>query len=145
VDTSLLYITSRVAIPFEELTFSASRSGGPGGQNVNKVSTRVTLWFDLDQSPSLSAEDKQRIKDALGGRIGKDGMLRVIVQQTRSQSANKELAIERFAALLRTALTPLAARKKTRATFASKLRRLEAKKRQGSIKRERSRSPSTED
>ncbi|MHC1713163.1 MAG: alternative ribosome rescue aminoacyl-tRNA hydrolase ArfB [Solidesulfovibrio sp.] len=145
MDTSLLTITGRVAIPLEELTFSASRSSGPGGQNVNKVSTRVTLWFDLDQSPSLSVEDKQRIRDALGGRIGKDGMLRIIVQQTRSQSANKEIAIERFAALLRTALTPVAARKKTRATFASKLRRLDAKKRQGSIKRERARSLSADD
>ncbi|MGE4538237.1 MAG: alternative ribosome rescue aminoacyl-tRNA hydrolase ArfB [Desulfovibrio sp.] len=135
----ILRITPGVAIPLAELTFTASRSSGPGGQHVNKVSSRVTLLFDLDASPSLSPAAKERIRAGLGGRIGKDGVLQVSSQTSRSQTANKELAVERFVMLLRAVLTPKPPRRKTRATLASKLRRLDTKKRHGARKRERSR------
>ena len=132
-----LPITSRVTIPLAELSFIAARSGGPGGQHVNTTSTKVTLLFDLDASPSLTEYDKARIREALEGRIGKDGVLRVVSQSTRSQFANREIALERFAVLLRAALTPVAPRKKTRVSLAAKRRRVDDKKRQGVRKQER--------
>jgi ribosome-associated protein len=145
MDETLVRITGRVAIPADELAFTASRSSGPGGQNVNKVSTRITLWFDLDASPSLTDADKDRIRQALGSRIGRDGLLRIVSQTTRSQTANKELAVARFVELLRDALTPLPPRRKTRATLASKHRRLDAKKQHGALKRQRASRPSSAD
>ena len=132
-----LPITARVSIPLAEISFIAARSGGPGGQHVNTTSTKVTLLFDLDASPSLTDYDKDRIRQAQEGRIGKDGVLRVVSQSTRSQFANREIALERFAALLRAALTPVAPRKKTRVSLAAKRRRVDDKKRQGARKRER--------
>lgn len=136
-DVDNLFVTSRVSIPLAEVSFIAARSGGPGGQHVNTTSSKVTLLFDLEASPSLTDADKARIREALTGRIGKDGVLRVVSQTSRSQFANKEIALERFAALLREALTPRPPRRKTRATLASKLRRLDDKKRQGERKRQR--------
>lgn len=136
-DVDNLFVTSRVSIPLAEIDFIAARSGGPGGQHVNTTSSKVTLLFDLEASPSLTDADKARIREALTGRIGKDGVLRVVSQTSRSQFANKDIALERFAALLREALTPRPPRRKTRATLASKLRRLDDKKRQGERKRQR--------
>ena len=141
----MIEITDRVSIPEEELSFTASRSGGPGGQNVNKVSTKITLWFDLTNSPSLSEEDKALITDRLGSRIDKEGVLRVVSQSTRSQLSNRELAIERFVELLQAALHRLPVRKKTRVSKGAKERRLEEKKQRGGIKRERSRKVPVED
>ena len=141
----LLHITANVTIPVDALTFTASRSSGPGGQHVNKVSTRVTLLFDVDASPYLDAPAKARLRAQLGGRIGKDGVLQVTVQTSRSQTANKEIAVERFVALLRAALTPAPPRRKTRATLASKIRRLETKKHRSTIKRQRNSRPGSED
>ena len=137
MDAPTLYILPGIAILLDELRFTATTAGGPGGQHVNKVSTKVTLLFDLDASPSLTETQKARLRTALAGRIGKDGVLRVVSQSTRSQSANKELAVDRFAALLREALTPRTPRRKTRATLASKLRRLEGKRQRGAVKRQR--------
>ena len=132
-----LRITSRVAIPLAEISFIAARSGGPGGQHVNTTSTKVTLLFDLETSPSLTDSDKAHIRQALEGRIGKDGVLHVVSQSTRSQFANREIALERFAAMLRLALTPAPPRKKTRVTLAAKRRRVDDKKRHGALKRQR--------
>jgi len=145
MDESTLRLTPDAAIATDELRFTASTASGPGGQHVNKVSTRVTLLFDLDGSPNLSEGQKARIHAALSGRIGKDGVLRVVAQTTRSQLTNKELAVERFVALLREALTPRPPRRKTRATLASKRRRLETKRRRGTVKQQRSRLPEAED
>jgi len=132
-----LPVTSRVAIPMAEISFIAARSGGPGGQHVNTTSTKVTLLFDLEASPSLTEADKARVREALAGRIGQDGVLRVVSQSTRSQFANREIALERFAAMLRSALTPTAPRIKTRVSLAAKRRRVDEKKRHGARKRER--------
>jgi ribosome-associated protein len=133
----MVLINERISIPEEELDFTTSHSSGPGGQNVNKVSSRVTLWFDVANSPSLSPEDKELIMGRLANRIGKDGLLRVISQQTRSQAENKELAIERFAELLQDALKQVPIRKKTRVSKGAKLRRLEEKKQRSMLKGKR--------
>ncbi|MGO9313214.1 MAG: alternative ribosome rescue aminoacyl-tRNA hydrolase ArfB [Syntrophobacteraceae bacterium] len=138
-------INDHISIPEDELVFTASHSSGPGGQNVNKVSSRVTLWFNVVNSPSLSPEDKELIANRLGNRMGKNGVLRVICQQTRSQLENKELAIERFAELLRNALRQVPVRKKTRVGKGAKLRRLEEKKQHGILKQARSKKVPFED
>ena len=141
----MIEINEWICIPEEELKFTASRSSGPGGQNVNKVSTRVTLWFDLAHSPSLSQEEKERVIGRLGSRIDKDGVLRLVAQETRSQAANKELAVERFAELLRAALKQAPMRRETRVSKAAKRRRLEEKKQRSIVKHGRSKSVSIED
>jgi len=105
---------------------------------VNKLNTRVTLRFDLANSPSLSPEDKALIATRLCTRIAKDGILRVVSQSTRSQHANRELAVERFVELLKSALKRAPARKETRVSKAAKERRLEEKKLRSSVKRQRS-------
>jgi len=141
----MIRITNRISIPEEELSFTASLSSGPGGQNVNKLNTRVTLRFDLANSPSLSPEDKALIAIRLGTRIAKDGILRVVSQSTRSQHANRELAVERFAELLKSALKRAPVRKETRVSKAAKERRLEEKKRRSSVKRQRSKGNADND
>jgi ribosome-associated protein len=141
----MIEITDQVSIPEEELRFTASLSSGPGGQNVNKVSSRITLWFDVVNSPTLSPEQKELITRHLGNRIGKDGLLRVISQQTRSQAENRELAIERFVELLRDAVRQVPIRKKTRVSKAAKLRRLNEKKQHSIQKQERSKKVPVED
>ncbi len=127
-------------IPLSEFTFKTSRSSGPGGQNVNKVETKVTLLFDLDASPSLSDDAKERIHTALPGRINKEGILRVTSSKYRSQAANREAAIERFYDLVLEALEPKKARRKTKPSKRVKERRLENKRRRSETKRLR-RSP----
>jgi len=141
---SRVRINDRVSIPEDELVFSASRSGGPGGQHVNKVSSRVTLRFDLDGSPSLTDSQKHRVRHRLATRVSRDGVLRVVCRRHRSQLANRREAIERFAELLRGALQRPRRRRKTSIPNAAKLRRLEDKKRRGELKRRRSGSGSAE-
>src|SRR5687768_3700407 len=120
----MIRITDDLYIPENEITFTASRSGGPGGQNVNKVSSRVTLAFDVAHSSALSDTDKRKILSKLANRVNKDGVLRVISQQTRSQEMNRAHAIDRFAELVRDALTPQRPRIKTRASAAAKEKRI---------------------
>jgi ribosome-associated protein len=133
----MIPIDEELAISDEEVAFTTSRSGGPGGQNVNKLETRVTLRFDLDGSPSLSEEQKARLRQRLATRITKQGVLHVTAQRHRTQAANREAAVERFAELLRENLREEAPRKKTRPSRAAKTRRLEAKRRRSLRKRER--------
>ncbi len=141
----MIEITDQVAIPEEELRFTASLSSGPGGQNVNKVSSRITLWFDVVNSPSLSPEQKELILRRIGSRIGKDGVLRVISQKPRSQAENRELAVERFVELLRDAVRQVPVTKKTRVSRAAKRRRLKEKKQHGIVKHERSKRVPVQD
>lgn len=133
----VLEITSSVAVPLSELRFRTSRSSGPGGQNVNKLETKVELLFDVDRSLSLSDEQKHSVRRLLEGRIDADGVLHVSSQRSRSQWENKELAMEKFAALLRSALKPRKKRHATGATRASKERRLQSKKKHGQKKKTR--------
>lgn len=137
VDLQMIEITPNLAIPEDELTFSAARSGGPGGQHVNKTSTRVTLTFDVAGSPSLSDGQKSLILTRLAGRVNKQGELKVSCGATRSQAANRQAATARFVSLIRQALERRAPRKKTRVPRAARKRRLEAKRRRGEVKKKR--------
>ena len=113
--------------------------------NVNKVSSRITLWFDVVNSPGLSQEQKNLVMRRLKTRIGKDGVLLVISQQTRSQAANRELVVERVAELLRDAIRLVPVRKKTHISRAAKLRRLEEKRHRSVLNGERSKMVPIED
>ncbi len=111
-----------------ELIYSSSRSSGPGGQNVNKVNTRIELRFNLTGSALLNEEEKQKIQSVLGNRINRDGFLIFVSQSERSQLGNKKKVTERFYNMLQKALLPVKKRKPTRPTKASKERRIESKK-----------------
>jgi ribosome-associated protein len=130
-------ITPKLSIPEGELTFTASRAGGPGGQHVNKVSSRVTLRFDVMRSPSLTLAQKRRVGERLKTRMSGEGILRVVCRKHRSQAANRAEAVERFVVLMRTALKRTKPRARTTVPAAEKRRRLEQKRRRGSLKRER--------
>lgn len=121
-----------------ELQFQASRSGGAGGQNVNKVATKVELRFDVQNSGLLTDEEKVLVQEKLANRINSDGFLQVVCQTERSQLKNKELCVNRFYELLRQALTKQKKRKATKPTHGSVKRRLEGKKRQAEKKAGRS-------
>jgi len=132
-----LHITGRVSIPISEIRFRFSRSGGHGGQNVNKVETKVELYFDVSASPSLGDDDRGTVLRRLASRIDKDGVLRLTAQESRSQLQNRERAVARFTELLSRALRPAKKRVSTGVPRASKERRLEEKKRRGAAKRSR--------
>lgn len=137
----MIEIPGGPSIPDEEISFEFTRSGGAGGQHVNKVATRAVLVFDLDRSPSFSAEQKERIRSRLGRRVSAEGILRVAASTSRSQSANREEAIRRFAALLGTALARRKRRRATAPTAASRARRLAEKRSRADVKRGRKGPP----
>ena len=119
-----------------------SRSGGPGGQNVNTRSTRVEVVFDVAGSPSLGPRQRARVADKLGGRLDTDGKLRVVASEERSQAQNRELALGRLRDLLAEALRPdPPPRRPTRPSKSAVERRLASKRARSRIKRERSSVP----
>src|SRR6266704_3013569 len=132
-----LQIGDGIILPAQLLRAETSRSGGPGGQNVNKLETRVTIAVDVDTLP-LPDDRKQRIRERLAGRINRAGVLRVTSQAERSQLANRDRALARMEELLRDALQPEKPRRKTRPSRASKQARLEAKKHRSKTKKLRS-------
>lgn len=134
----MIEIGEGLSIPDEEVSFTTSRSGGPGGQNVNKLETRVTVRFDVAGSPTLSEDQRQRLRERLATRITREGVLHVTSQKHRTQVENREAAVERLAELMAEALREETPRKPTRIPKAVKRRRLDQKKRRGQRKRERS-------
>lgn len=120
-----------------ELTFKFSRSGGAGGQHVNKVSSKVTLQWDVASSAVFSAEEKAVVAEKLSNRINKEGILQLESDVDRSQAHNKEIAIDRFLRLIKDALVPTKPRKKTKIPYSSVLKRLDRKKQQSQLKASR--------
>jgi len=133
----MIKIGRGIFISEDELVFKFSRGGGPGGQNVNKVNTRVTVLFDAANSRSFSDEQKGQILRRLASRADKDGVIRVVSQRYRTQKANRRAAVERLEELLREALKKKAVRRKTKVPEAAKRERLEKKKRRGFLKKQR--------
>ena len=136
-----LVVRSGLILPSGELRFRFSRSSGPGGQNVNKVESKVEVAFDVASSPSLTDRQRGQIQHALSGRIDADGVLRVVVQDSRSQWANRETSRGKLAALLRAALTPRKRRIATGPSKSSKERRFRAKKHRSATKKDRRVAP----
>ena len=134
-----IFITQDLAVPPAELQYRFTRSGGPGGQNVNRTSTQVELTFDVLHSPSLNDEQRARIIRALRRRIDSGGVLHVVSHSTRSQLENREDATRRFADLLAAALKPVTPRKRTRPGRAAAEKRMESKKKRAETKRTRKR------
>lgn len=126
-------VTSELLLP--ELEFTSSRSSGPGGQNVNKVNTKVTVRFDVIHSNILTEDEKNVISEKCGSRITSAGMLVVSAQDKRSQQQNKEAAIARLDRLLRKAFEAKKKRKATKPTKASKEGRIQEKKQRAEKKR----------
>ena len=133
----MIEINKNISIREDELVFKFSRSGGPGGQNVNKLNTRVTLFFDVTNASGFSDVQKKRILQRLATRTDKNGVIRVVSQKYRTQKANRRVALERLVELLREALTKKRVRKKTKVPKWAKQRRLEEKKRRSTLKRQR--------
>lgn len=134
-----------MSLQFDELApwceFKFDPASGPGGQHVNKTSTRATLLFDVQHCPRFSSDDRARICARLAGRMSSDGRIRVVAQRERVQSANREAAAARLVELLEAALQRPKQRTPTRPTRASHRRRLKAKRQRGETKRGRGRVP----
>ena len=136
-DVKRIAETLRGRIREGEFSFSFARSGGPGGQNVNKVSTRVTLWFDVAGSGLLTEGEKRKIRSRLAGRISGVGLLHVTSRRHRTQVANRRAATQRFFELLAEALRPTKVRRPTRVPRRAVERRLRNKRLAGERKQER--------
>lgn len=121
----------------KEIKYRTSKSGGAGGQHVNKVSTKVELLFDVEASEILNHNKKVIILYKLKNRISSEGILALQCDETRSQSRNKEIAFKRFINLIKTALTPVKVRRKTKPSYSSKRKRLDNKKKHSQKKSDR--------
>ena len=135
----MIRVTPHIEIDEREIEEQFVRASGPGGQNVNKLSTAVQLRFDVRHSPSLPADVRTRLERLAGARLTRDGVLVIIAQRHRTQARNRDDALERLLELIRqAAVAPV----KRRPTRASRERRIDSKKRHASIKRSRRNKPS---
>lgn len=141
---TFVQITPELRIPRSELEYRATRAGGPGGQHVNTSSTRIELLWNVETSPSITDEQRARLKLKLRKRMGADGVLRLTSAGSRSQYQNKEDATRRFAHILEQALRVPKPRKKTRVPKSVREARLKAKKNRSRIKQYRGRVSSDE-
>ena len=141
----MVQVLDDLEIPDRELLFTTSRSSGPGGQNVNKLSTRVTLLFDLQNSAALTPGQKELVRRRLAGRINRQGVLRVVSQRHRTQLANREAAVQRFVDLLAEALAEAPERVPVEVPREADEKRLEEKRRRSRLKRERTMDLADED
>ncbi|CCG40485.1 alternative ribosome rescue aminoacyl-tRNA hydrolase ArfB [Magnetospirillum molischianum] len=140
---TMIPITDRIAIAESEIEESYQRASGPGGQNVNTLSSAVRLRFDVRNSPTLPEAVKERLERLGGRRINRDGVLMILAQCHRTQEANRRDALERLIALIRDAVPPPIPRRPTRPTLGSRTRRLDGKAQRAEVKAMR-RSPTSE-
>ncbi len=132
-----IVINQNLSIPDSEVRFSAARSGGPGGQHVNKVNSRVILEFDVMHTSTLSPYQKQKISEKVGQRMNQQGILRLQAQRHRTQSANRADLLKKFVDILQDALRPVKSRVPTRVPYRAREKRLEEKKLRTRVKRVR--------
>jgi ribosome-associated protein len=134
---AMIHITDSISLHESEIQLDFIRASGPGGQNINKVSSAVQLRFDAARSPALTATVRARLKQLSGHRMTADGILIIKAQRYRTQDRNREDAIERLIALIRKAAQIPKQRRRTKPSAAAKQKRLAAKRRRGEIKRRR--------
>lgn len=132
---AMLEITDRITVNEDEIQFDFIRSSGPGGQNVNKVSSGVQLRFDVTNSPSLPEDVRKRLMRQAHNRITQEGILILEAKQYRTQEQNRQAAVERLTELIRAAAKKPKIRKRTKPSKEANRKRLEAKRRRGKIKR----------
>ena len=133
----MIHITDNISLHESEIKLEFIRASGPGGQNINKVSSAVQLRFDAARSPALSEAIRTRLKKLSGHRMTADGILVIKAQRYRTQDRNREDAIDRLIALIRQAAHIPKQRRRTKPSAAARQKRLAAKRRRGEIKRQR--------
>jgi ribosome-associated protein len=138
----MIRVNAHISIDEREIEESFVRASGPGGQNVNKLSTAVQLRFDVRGSPSLPAAVRDRLERLAGSRLTRDGVLVITAQRHRTQGRNRRDALDRLVELIRSAAIAPRPRRPTRPSKASRERRVDSKKRRASVKRLRRTGPS---
>jgi ribosome-associated protein len=137
----MIPVTDRISLDDDEIEVRHARASGPGGQHVNKTSTAIELRFDARRSPSLPPDVRERLERLAGSRLTQEGVIVLFSQGSRSQEMNRQEAVARLVALIRRAAVRPKARKPTKPTYASKLRRLEGKSTRAGLKAGRSKPP----